>query len=41
MLDDDQFDALRTHARVRLGEFCDSSGGVTFSAPALVAVARN
>lgn len=43
MLDDDQFDTLHAHAHahVRLGEFCDSSGGVTFPAPALVAVARN
>lgn len=41
MLDDDQFDTLRTHARVHLREFCDSSGVVTFPAPALVAVARN
>jgi ubiquinone/menaquinone biosynthesis C-methylase UbiE len=40
MLDNDQFGELCAPARIRLREFCDPSGLVTFPAPALVAVMR-
>jgi SAM-dependent methyltransferase len=40
MLDNDQFGELCAQARIRLREFCDPSGLVTFPAPALVAVMR-
>ena len=40
MIDDDQFAELSAHAHVRLRQFADASGRVTFPAPALVAVAR-
>ena len=40
MIDDEEFEELRVRARTTLREFCDTSGEVVFSAPALVAVAR-
>jgi len=40
MLDDEQFEELRVRARATLHDFCDASGEVVFSAPALVAVAH-
>ena len=39
LLDDDQFEELLRQARTRLSDFCERSGVVRFSAPALVAVA--
>lgn len=39
LIDDQQFEELRAAARVRLHEFCDAEGRVSFDAPALVAVA--
>jgi ubiquinone/menaquinone biosynthesis C-methylase UbiE len=40
MLDNDQFAELCAQTRIRLREFCDPSGLVTFPSPALVAVVR-